>query len=107
MRRQAVAIARMNLAVQLALDSSGRIASAAIAAGAILPRPGRLTEVEQQLIGQIPNEELFLNAGETATRVMLEVSGQRPSMAYKVPALRKLVAWGLKQASRSELKFGV
>ena len=107
MRRQAVAIARMNLAVQLALDSSGRIASAAVAAGAILPRPGRLTEVEQQLIGQIPNEELFLNAGETATRVMLEVSGQRPSMAYKVPALRKLVAWGLKQASRSELKFGV
>lgn len=107
MRRQAVAIARMNLAIQLALDPSGKIASAAITAGAILPRPGRLTEVEQQLIGQIPDEELFLMAGETATRMMLEVSGQRPSMAYKVPALKKLVAWGLNQAGRPELKFGV
>lgn len=100
MRRQAVAIARMNLAVQLALDPSGKIACAAIAAGAILPRPGRLTEVEKQLIGQIPNDDLFLNAGETATRVMLKASGQRPSMAYKVPALKKLVALGLKKASR-------
>lgn len=102
MRRQAVAIARMNLAVQLALDSSGRLLAAAVAAGAILPRPGRLTEVEQQLIGQIPDEELFLDAGEAATRMMLDVSGQRPSMAYKVPALKKLVAWGLKQATRSD-----
>lgn len=100
MRRQAVAIARMNLAVQLALDPSGKIACAAIAAGAILPRPGRLTEVEKQLIGQIPNDDLFLNAGETATRVMLKASGQRPSMAYKVPALKKMMAWGLGQASR-------
>lgn len=107
MRRQAVAIARMNLAIQLALDSSGKIASAAITAGAILPRPGRLTEVEQLLIGRIPEEKLFVHAGETATRMMLEVSGQRPSMVYKVPALKKLVAWGLKQACQGERKFGV
>ena len=105
MRRQAVAIARMNLAVQLALEPSGKIASAAISAGAISPRPGRLTEVEKQLIGQIPNEEIFLNAGETATRVMLEASGQRPSMAYKVPALKKLVALGIKTAYRSGLRI--
>ncbi|MBI5602760.1 MAG: FAD binding domain-containing protein [Deltaproteobacteria bacterium] len=102
MRRQAVAIARMNLAVQLALDSSGRISSAAIAAGAIFPRPGRLTEVEQLLVDQFPDEELFTIAGETATRMMLDVSGQRPSMEYKVPALKKLVAWGLKQAGRTD-----
>jgi CO/xanthine dehydrogenase FAD-binding subunit len=105
MRRQAVAIARMNLAVQLALNPSGEIASAAIAAGAISPRPGRLTEVEKQLIGQIPDDELFLNAGETATRVMLEASGRRPSMAYKVPALKKLVALGIKTAYRSGLRI--
>ncbi len=105
MRRQAAAIARMNLAVQLAMGPSGKIDSAAIAAGAIFPRPGRLSEVEKQLIGQIPDEELFISAGETATRVMLEVSGQRPSMSYKVPALKKLVAWGLKQAYRSGLRI--
>jgi hypothetical protein len=39
----------------------------------------------------------LLNAGETATRVMLEASGRRPSMAYKVPALKKLVALGIKR----------
>ncbi|MBA4395349.1 MAG: hypothetical protein C0407_17495, partial [Desulfobacca sp.] len=72
MRRQAVAIARMNLAVQLALEPSGKIQSAAVAAGAILPRPGRLAEVEQEIIGQIPGEDLFLNAAETATRIMRE-----------------------------------
>lgn len=107
MRRQAVAVARMNLAVQLALEPSGKIASAAVAAGAILPRPGRLLRVEQALIGQLPGEELFFNAGKAATRMMLETSGQRPSMAYKVPALRNLVAWGLRQASQAEKKSGV
>ncbi len=107
MRRQAVAIARMNLAVQLALDSSDRISSAAIAAGAIFPRPGRLTEVEQLLVGQFPDEKLFTIAGETATRMMLKVSGQRSSMDYKAPALKKLVAWGLRQACQGERKFGV
>lgn len=105
MRRQAVAIARMNLAVQLALDHSGKIASAAIAAGAISPRPGRLTEVEKQLIGQIPDDALFLCAGEIATRVMLEASGQRPSMAYKVPALKKLLVLGIKTAYRSGFRI--
>lgn len=106
-RRQAVAVARMNLAVQLALEPSGKIASAAVAAGAILPRPGRLLRVEQGLIGQLPGEELFFNAGKAATRMMLEISGQRPSMAYKVPALRNLVAWGLRQASQVKKKSGV
>jgi CO/xanthine dehydrogenase FAD-binding subunit len=99
MRRQAVAVARLNLAVQLTLDGSGKIASAQIAAGAILPRPRRLFEVERLLLGQTPDETLFTMAGEIAARVMVAVSGQRPSMDYKVPALLKLVAWGLKIAS--------
>jgi len=107
MRRQAVAIARMNVGIQLALDSSGRITSAGIAAGAILPRPRRLKEVEELIVNQIPNEDLFNAAGEKVTRVMLALSGKRPSMAYKVPALKKLMAWGLRQASRGNFKFGV
>ncbi|MBI5585379.1 MAG: FAD binding domain-containing protein [Deltaproteobacteria bacterium] len=102
MRRQAVAIARMNLAVQLALDASGKISAAQIAAGAIFPRPGRLTEVEQLLLGQKPDEKLFAVAGEKAAGMMLKVSGQRSSMDYKAPALKKLVAWGLKQAVRKD-----
>ncbi len=107
MRRQAVAVARLNLAVQLTLDGSGKITSAQVAAGAILPRPRRLFEVEQQLRGQLPDEKLFVLAGKTAAEVMLSVSGNRPSMAYKVPALTNLVARGLGMASQQSSEFGV
>jgi CO/xanthine dehydrogenase FAD-binding subunit len=105
MRRQVVAISRMNVAVQLALDASRRISSARIAAGAVLPRPRRLDEVEKLLVDQIPSEALFIEAGETATQVMLAMSGKRPSMAYKVPALKKLVARSLRLACRTEWCF--
>jgi CO/xanthine dehydrogenase FAD-binding subunit len=98
MRRQAVAIARMNLAVQLALGPSGRIAAARLSAGAVFPTPRRLTAVEDSLVGQAPGKKLFEEAGRAAAQVMLQVSGRRPSMAYKVPALERLVAWGLEQA---------
>jgi CO/xanthine dehydrogenase FAD-binding subunit len=98
MRRQAVAIARMNLAVQLALGPTGRIASARLAAGAVFPTPRRLNEVECSLVGQMPGKKLFEEAGQAAAKAMLQVSGRRPSMAYKEPALERLVAWGLEQA---------
>ncbi len=98
MRRQAVAIARMNLAVQLALEPTGRIASARLSAGAVFPTPRRLNEVEESLVGQVPEKKLFEEAGRTAAKVMLQVSSRRPSMAYKEPALERLVAWGLGEA---------
>lgn len=100
MRRQAVAIARMNLAVQVALDSSGKISSARVAAGAVFPSPRRLEEVETMLNGQQPGEELFKECGRKAVEAMRTVSGRRPSMAYKEPALERLMVWGLGQACR-------
>ncbi|RPH82614.1 MAG: molybdopterin dehydrogenase, partial [Desulfobacteraceae bacterium] len=98
MRRQAVAIARMNLAIQLALEPTGRIASVRLSVGAVFPTPRRLNEVEESLVGQAPEKKLFEEAGRTAAKVMLQVSGRRPSMAYKEPALERLVTWGLEQA---------
>lgn len=98
MRRQAVAIARMNLAVQLALEPNGRITSARLAAGAVFPTPRRLKEVESRLVGQVPEKKLFKEGGRAAAQAMLQVSGRRPSMAYKEPALERMVAWGLEQA---------
>ncbi len=97
-RRQAVAIARMNLAVQMALDPTGRIASARLSAGSVFPTPRRLMEVEGLLVGQVPKKDLFEESGRTAARAMLQVSGRRSSMAYKEPALERLVAWGLEKA---------
>jgi CO/xanthine dehydrogenase FAD-binding subunit len=101
MRRQAVAIARMNLAVQLALDETGKIVTVQIAAGAVLPRPRRLEEVERLLLGRKAEEKLFAQAGEAAVQVMLAVSGNRPSMVYKAPALKRLVAWGVGRAAET------
>lgn len=98
MRRQAVAIARMNLAVLLALEASGKIKSARIAAGAVFPSPRRLPEVEALLIGQHPQEDLFRECGRRAVEAMRAVSGSRPSMAYKEPALERLISYGLEQA---------
>jgi CO/xanthine dehydrogenase FAD-binding subunit len=98
MRRQAVAIARMNLAVQVALTESGEIRSARIAAGAVFPAPRRLQEVEQMLVGRQPEEGLFEECGRRAVEALHAVSGRRPSMAYKEPALERLVIQGLKQA---------
>lgn len=98
MRRRAVAIARMNLAVQTSLDPSGKIKSAQVAAGAVFPSPRRLAEVEALLIGQFPQPDLFRECGRRAVEAMRAVSGRRPSMAYKEPALERLVAWGLEQA---------
>jgi CO/xanthine dehydrogenase FAD-binding subunit len=98
MRRQAVAVARMNLAVQLALEPTGRIASARLSAGAVFPTPRRLNKVEDSLVGQVPEKNLFEEAGRMAVKAMLEVSGRRPSRAYKEPALERLVAWGLGEA---------
>jgi CO/xanthine dehydrogenase FAD-binding subunit len=98
MRRRAVAIARMNLAVQLVLEAPGEIQSARIAAGAVFPSPRRLEEVEKMLLGQHPGEELFKECGRAAVAAMVAVSGRRSSMAYKEPALERLTAWGLGRA---------
>jgi glycosyltransferase involved in cell wall biosynthesis len=62
------------------------------------PTPRRLKEVEGGLVGQVPDRKLFEKAGRAAAEAMVRVSGRRPSMAYKVPALERLVAWGLGQA---------
>ncbi|MCU0578045.1 MAG: FAD binding domain-containing protein [Desulfobacterota bacterium] len=97
MRRRAVAIARMNLAVQIRLVDSGMIQSSRIAAGAVFPTPRRLMEVEGLLIGQLPGKELFQACGRRAVEAMRVVSGRRPSMAYKEPALERLVVQGLEQ----------
>lgn len=98
MRRQAVAIARMNLAIQADLEPVGIIKSIRIAAGAVFPSPRRLKEVEALLLEQQPQEDLFQECGNRAVEAMQKVSGRRSSMAYKEPALKRLMVRGLKQA---------
>lgn len=102
-RRQAVGIARFNLAVQLDLDDQGAIAAAHIGVGAVFPSPRRVGEAEALLRGQKPSPGLWAGAALALAQAMLKACGQRPSMVYKEPALTRVAARTLELAWRRGL----
>jgi CO/xanthine dehydrogenase FAD-binding subunit len=91
-RRQAVGIARFNLAVQLGRDEQGGVDQACLGVGAVFPSPRRLREVENLLQGGKPGPALWVQASQLVARLMLDTCGSRPSMAYKEPALARVTA---------------
>lgn len=95
-RRNAQAISRLNVAAAGALGRDGRITFARLVPGSALPRLRRFTEVETLLIGETPGDALFEQAGEAASRVMVESTGRRWSTEYKEIALHGLVARALR-----------
>lgn len=96
-RRNALTIARMNLAALGRLAADGTIAEARLAAGACFRRPHRVSEVEQLLLDQPPAPQLFSQAGRRMADLMLAESGQRWSTEYKLVALAGLVEEALEQ----------
>lgn len=96
-RRNALSIARMNLAVAAHRAPDGSIAAARLAAGASFRRPHRVQAVEALLGGQMPSPALFAEAGQLMAQLMLEETGQRWSTEYKVLALAALVEEGLEK----------
>ncbi len=96
-RREALAIARMNVGVVLDIEK-GKISYASIAPGSVLPRPARITAAEEILLGQAPNQDLARQAGEAVAATMVAVSGRRWSTDYKEPVIIALVERAIKQA---------
>lgn len=94
-RRNALSIARMNMAALGRQSADGTIAEVRLVPGACLRRPRRLHEIETWLQGQQPAPDLFAEAGRRAVEVMLAETGQRWSTAYKTVALAALVAEAL------------
>lgn len=98
-RRQAVGIARFNIAVQLDPGPDGSLTGARLGLGAVFPLPRRLPEVESLLIAGRPGPALWRAAGKRITELMLDACGARPSMVYKEPALMRVagrtleIAW--------------
>lgn len=92
-RRRAAAISRLSVAV-MANPESGL---ARIALGAVFPRPRRLTGAEEVLHRGFSGS-LLEEAGAAAEAAVREVSGDRPSMAYKLPVARACVTRALRQA---------
>ncbi|MFZ5587171.1 MAG: FAD binding domain-containing protein [Thermodesulfobacteriota bacterium] len=93
-RRQAVAIARLNLAAALDRDLS----EARVSLGACFPSPRRLTEVEELVKSGRPGPELWREAGRLAAATFTSVCGWRASAVYKVEAITRVTARSLATA---------
>ncbi|MCB2185341.1 MAG: FAD binding domain-containing protein [Deltaproteobacteria bacterium] len=93
-RRQAVAIARLNLAVALDPD----LAEPRVVLGASFPSPRRLAPVEELLTGGEPGPALWRAAGQRAAAEFVNVCGWRSSAPYKVPAVEHMLAATLAEA---------
>ncbi|MFN3705164.1 MAG: FAD binding domain-containing protein [Thermoflexales bacterium] len=105
-RRNAQAIARLNVAVAGRLSADGRIEFVRVVPGSALPRLRRFTEVEDMLLGERPSTALFEAAGAAASRVMVAATGWRWSTDYKTIALQALVSRALRQVFRMQESNG-
>jgi CO/xanthine dehydrogenase FAD-binding subunit len=89
-RRKALAIARVSMAVLAQKDAAGAISFIRFCLGSSTPVPCRIREVEEFLIGKIPNEVVVIEGGGLAAQKMIEISGTRPTTVYKEPAVKGL-----------------
>jgi CO/xanthine dehydrogenase FAD-binding subunit len=89
-RRNALVIARLNIAVSLKTDEKGIIKDIRIVPGSAMPIPCRAIEAEKLLIGQTPNEEIINRASKKVADTMVEKSGIRASTIYKKPVIEAI-----------------
>jgi CO/xanthine dehydrogenase FAD-binding subunit len=102
-RREAMAIARMSVAVLLQREKGKRqIKEVRISLGSVTPTPQRITDVETILRGKTPNEERLKMASRKISEVMIRHSGVRPTTSYKAPVVEALFMRGFRQALRKE-----
>lgn len=87
-RRQAVAIARLNVAAAIA----PQLREVRLSVGACFPSPRRLTLVEELVMAGQPGPELWQQAGRAAATNFTDVCGWRSSAAYKVEAIARVTA---------------
>jgi CO/xanthine dehydrogenase FAD-binding subunit len=96
-RRDAMAIARMSVAVVLQIEKN-RIGDVRIAVGSVTPTPQRMSEAETFLKGKSPDEESFQKASLKVTETMIRQSGIRPSTSYKKPVVEALFIRAMRKA---------
>jgi CO/xanthine dehydrogenase FAD-binding subunit len=89
-RRRELAIARMSMAVMIAREIDKSISFIRFALGSCTPTPHRFRDIEDYLVGKIPDEKLLWEAGRRLAERMFEITGRRPSAVYKEPAIRGL-----------------
>ena len=96
-RRDAMAIARMSVAVILQVEKD-RIEDIRISVGSVTPIPQRMSEAEVFLKGKLPEEELLQKASIKISETMICQSGIRPSTSYKRPVVEALFIRSMRKA---------
>ncbi|UQZ88997.1 hypothetical protein C4J81_07220 [Deltaproteobacteria bacterium Smac51] len=90
-RRKDLAISRVSLAVLADKNDKGLISRAKVVLGACMPTTRRMPRTEEFLNGQAPSLAVFREAAGLMAAEMIEVTGRRPSLAYKEPAIQGLL----------------
>jgi CO/xanthine dehydrogenase FAD-binding subunit len=101
-RREAVAKARISLALLAAADSAGKLTDCRFSPGSVTPQPQRFSEVERLLCSRVPDEQLIEEAAELTAAVMIRESGRRWSAPYKEPVLKTLTSRLLRRILMAE-----
>ena len=82
--RKALEISLVNVAAFLSLDDpEGIIQSARIVLGAVAPTPLRALAAEKALLGEKPNNSLFVKAGKAAAKESRPIDDFRASAGYR------------------------
>ncbi|HTY36059.1 MAG TPA: xanthine dehydrogenase family protein subunit M [Bacteroidota bacterium] len=90
-RRNALSISRLSVAAILEKDRRGVITDARIVPGAALPKWQRVQEAERLLVGKHASRDLFTEAGNKVSEIMISFTGRRWSTEYKEPVIAVLV----------------
>jgi carbon-monoxide dehydrogenase medium subunit len=86
------AIAVVSVATTVALDSTGRVADARVALGAVGPRPFRARDAEAHLIGAALDPGRIARAAELAAGAARPITDVRGGADYRTAMVRALVA---------------
>jgi CO/xanthine dehydrogenase FAD-binding subunit len=98
-RRDAMAIARMSVAVVLKMEERGKkIKDVRIAVGSVTPTPQRISEAETFLKGKLSDQRSLQKASLKVSEAMIQRSGIRASTSYKKPVVEALFMRAVKKA---------
>ena len=103
--RRAMDIAVVNAAAMVGMRE-GRFAEARLALGSVAPTPVRLTDLEAELIGREPDENLILAIARRARSLVRPITDVRASAWYRSEMVREILAQALRLAVRRALNHG-
>ena len=97
--RGALEISIVNVASFISLDRrNGNIRSARVVLGAVAPTPMRAFSAEEMLLGEKPDEKLFVRAGEAASEESRPIDDFRGSAGYRRDMVKVLTQRSLNMA---------